>query len=1001
MAPIFTLLSFAFASVPITLPGTGPGSRQDELWEEARDVIESRCLTCHGGDRVKNGLRFSNAETFRRGGDRGVVFDAEHPEKSRLLEVIEYRNPELAMPPGGKLPAREVEALRAWVLSGAPWPEDPLSGQLANPELFPEEQHRAPYEAGDWWAYQPLVAPRIPAVDDERWNLHAIDALLEERRHSEGLTPAVPAAPSRLLRRATYNLLGLPPTSSQQERFHARIEAVGLDRAWGELVDELLASPHHGEHWGRHWLDLVRYADTNGYERDGTKRNAWRYRDWVVRSLNADKPYDRFATEQLAGDELAMVEHGGGDGLSDEQAEALLATGYFRLGVWDDEPSDREQALADELADIVDTTGQVFLATTMGCARCHDHKADPVRQADYYAMTALFNNLKSYGGGAFGQHLGGGMTRDLSDAAGPFVLTPEVRDERVHAIDAELLDLARGFDVKLPRDEVVEERVLVADGRDQDGAATWRYFFGEAPEGWHTQGFDDSGWSEGSGGFGVDHTPGSIVGTVWDGDRVQMRTRFPLAEIPEHVILSLHHDDDVSIYLNGQEIHHRKGFRTDYDEVELDREARNHLVLGSNSLAVVCLQKVDGQFVDVGLRTGCLKIEVEDWMGELRDKARAHPEHPGAQEVRQLNARRDRLYKSPSTRAYAALVASEYGNEAPEQHVHLRGSVHAPGDLVEPDVPLVFRAGEGSSGFAERAPLLPNSTGRRLAFARWLFDEGRFLTARVMANRLWQFHFGRGICASPGDFGRLGVEPTHPALLDHLATKLIENGWSLKAMHRYLMSSRSYRMSSVGNEAALARDPRNLLYWRFEPRRLTAEEFRDSVLAVNATLNRELFGPSVFPTMAPEVLATASRPHSAWGYSPPEQEVRRSLYVFVKRSLRLPMLASLDQPDPDLPCSARFPTNVPTQALITMNGTFAHENAEVFAQNLMTEHETDEGRLRTAVRRALGRELAADELERSLDFLASARGEHDLDDEDALTLFCLGLYNRNEFLWLD
>jgi len=1001
MPPTSPLLLLALIGAPVALPCAGPEPPRDELWTKARDVLEARCLTCHGGERVKNGLRFSNAETFRRGGDRGAVFDADHPEKSRLLEVIEYRNPELAMPPDGRLPDGEVEALRQWILGGAPWPEDPLSGQLSNPELFPEESHQASSDDRDWWAYRPLVAPTIPAVAEERWSRHAIDAFLEARRRSEGLAPAGPATPTTLLRRATYNLLGLPPTPSQQERFQARIEAVGLDRAWGELVDELLASPHHGEHWARHWLDLVRYADTNGYERDGTKRNSWRYRDWVVRSLNADKPYDRFATEQLAGDELALLEHGGGDGLSDEQAEAMLATGYLRLGVWDDEPSDRKQALADELADIIDTTGQVFLATTVGCARCHDHKADPIRQADYFALTALFNNLKSYGGGAFGQHLGGGMTRDLSDAEGPFVLTPEERDERVRVIDAALLELARSFDVELPRDEVVEEHVLVADGRSEGGAATWRYLLGEAPEGWHTQGFDDSGWSEGLGGFGVEETSGAIVGTVWDGHRIQIRTRFRLAEIPEHLVLSFHHDDDVSIYLNGQEIQNRKGSRPDYDEVELDEGARSNLVVGSNSLAVVCVQHGGAQFVDVGLRTGHLKIEAEDWMGELRDKARSHPERPEAHEVRRLNARRERLYKSPSTHAYAALVASEYGEEAPEQRVHLRGSAHAQGDPVEPDVPLVFRSGEGSSGFAERAPSLPNSTGRRLAFARWLFDEGSFLTARVMANRLWQFHFGRGICATPGDFGRLGVEPTHPELLDHLATKLIENGWSLKAMHRYLMSSHSYRMSSVGNEAARNEDPRNLLYWRFEPRRLTAEEYRDSVLAVNGTLNPDLFGPSVFPALAPEVLATASRPHSAWGYSPPEQEVRRSLYIFVKRSLRHPVLASLDQPDPDLPCPARFPTNVPTQALITMNGTFTHENAESFARDLMVEHEGDKDLLLAAVRQALGREPDDDELQRSLAFLTSTRSEYDLDDEQALTLFCLGLYNRNEFLWLD
>ena len=988
-------------AIALTTSWTAGPPPDDDLWPAAREVIERRCLSCHGAEARKGGLAFADAETFRRGGDRGPVFDADTPETSRLLEAVGYRNPELAMPPDGELPADELEALRRWIGAGAPWPADPLSGQLANPELFAEEESRDLDDPTDWWAYAPLAAPPVPAVEDPEWSAHPVDAFIEARRSEAGLTAADPATPETLLRRATFGLLGLPPTLAQQAVFRERIAADGLDAAWRALIDELLESPHYGEHWARHWLDLVRYADTNGYERDGTKQNAWRYRDWVVRSLNADKPYDRFTIEQLAGDELVDES----DGVDAAEAEALLATGYYRLGVWDDEPSDPKQALADELADVVDTTGQVFLGTTIGCARCHDHKADPILQADYYALTAFFNNLTSYGGGAFGQHLGGGMHRPVADAPGPFVLTPEGREEVVRTIDASLRGFAERLEVPLPGEEPEGERTsFVADARAAGGAATWRYLEGDpdtpAPAGWHTPAFDDAAWTEGSGGFGTRGTPGALVGTEWKTRRILLRTTFGLTELPDELVLSFHHDEDLAVFLNGQEIFSREGYRGDYDEVALEAEARNSLVVGRNVLAVSCRQTGGGQFVDVGLRTGRPEKPRRDWLAELKTKARSRPEHPDSLAVRALVARRDLAFARPATAAYPALVASEYGPDAPEQHVLLRGSAHAPGELVEPNVPRAFRHG-AEVDFAERIAPRPRSTGRRLAFARWLFDEGRFLTARVMANRLWQFHFGRGLCPSPGDLGRLGVAPTHPELLDHLATELVARGWSLKAMHRYLMTSGTYRMASVGDPDALRSDPRNDLYARFDPRRLTAEEYRDAVLAVNGTLNPELFGPGVYPEMAPEVLATSSRPDHAWGYSPPEHEVRRSLYVFTKRSLRLPMLESLDQPDPDLPCPARFPTNVPTQALITLNGSFVHENAARLAERLAGETGSLREALARGVELALGRTAVADELERGEAFVAELRDEHECSEAEALRLFCVGLYNRNEFLWLD
>lgn len=550
-----------------------PSTGDDVRWAEVRDVIEARCLECHGGERVKSGLRFANAETFAAGGDRGPVVVGRAGGAgtdfggSRLLEVIRYGNPELAMPPSGELPLAERSLLERWVLAGAPWPEGP-EGQLADPAAFAESAH--PDDDGsEWWAYLPLVRPEVPRPRDVAWSEHPVDAFVAARREAAGLEAASPASPLQLLRRATFDLTGLPPSPEDQADFLEAIDARGFETAWSALLDRLLASPHYGEHQGRRWLDLVRYAETNGYERDATKTNIWRYRDWVIRSLNADKPYDRFVVEQLAGDELFPGEP---DALSAEQAEALLATGYYRLGVWDDEPADRVQARADELADIVDTTGQVFLGTTMGCARCHDHKADPIRHRDYYAFTALFNNVRGYGGDEFSQALGGGMTRAVADRPGVGVFSPAERDARLARLDEELAALGARLGVASEDDERAPEVSLVADARSE-APATWRHTFDEPGDGWSASAFDDSAWLEGGGGFGTEGTPGARVGTRWDSEHVFLRTQFRLVDIPAAVALSIHHDEDVAVFLNGQLVFEASGYLTGYTEWQLDRES--------------------------------------------------------------------------------------------------------------------------------------------------------------------------------------------------------------------------------------------------------------------------------------------------------------------------------------------------------------------------------------------------------------------------------------------
>ena len=344
--------------------------------QDVLPVLKARCFKCHGGESVKGGLRLSSRAGAIKGGDTGPAVDLKQPEKSLILAAINYESYE--MPPGGRLPAKELATLTRWIKLGAPY--SPKMLEDAGSESHGPPQVNA--ETKKWWSFQPVRRPHAPKVSNADWNANPIDAFIAHRLAKSGLRPNPPADRVALLRRVTYDLIGLPPTPEDVQRFLADQS----DNAWESLVDRLLESPHYGEKWARHWLDLVRYAETNSYERDGAKPYVWRYRDYVIRSLNEDKPYNRFVLEQLAGDEI-----------DEPTADSLIATGYYRLGIWQDEPVDPVASLYNDLDDVLVTTSESMLGLTIGCARCHDHKIDPMPQRDYYRMLAFFRNVRRYG----------------------------------------------------------------------------------------------------------------------------------------------------------------------------------------------------------------------------------------------------------------------------------------------------------------------------------------------------------------------------------------------------------------------------------------------------------------------------------------------------------------------------------------------------------------------------------------------------------------------------
>jgi hypothetical protein len=717
------------------IPAQAQAEQVSFFEKEVRPILKANCFRCHGDGKARSGLSLATRAGVLKGGDRGPAVSLERPEESVLLKAVQHRDG-LEMPPDRKLKPAEIAALTKWVKSGLPYPDDgaAVASGPGPKGLRVTEADR------QYWAYRPLRRPDLPTVKNASWVRNPIDAFILAKLEAKALSPSPEAERRALARRVYYDLTGLPPAP-------AELDAFVNDRApdaYEQLLDRLLASPRYGEKWARHWLDLVRYGETNGFEFDRVKPFVWRYRDYVIDAFNRDLPYDQFVREQIAGDQLAAV-----------TPRTLTATGYYLLGQWDDGAADRLLQRYEALDSIVSTTGQVFLGMSLGCVRCHDHKRDPIPHKDYYRLLAFFHNITNLSG---------------------------------------------------------------------------------------------------------------------------------------------------------------------------------------------------------------------------RSGRRVQPAGPDA--------------------GQGVLSVNESGS-APT-YVLLRGNPRTQGDLVEAGFPEVLadRSGRGA------APAAPK--GSRLALANWLTDPANPLTLRVMVNRLWQHHFGRGIVPTPNDFGKLGEPPTHPELLDWLASEFVAGGWQVKRMHRLLMTSSAYRMSVRGNERALQLDPANRLFWRFNLRRLSAEEVRDSMLAVSGKLNLKMGGPSIYPPIPREVLAGQSRPGAGWKTSAPDEAARRSVYIHVKRSLLVPLLAQFDLADTDSSCPVRFTTTVSTQALGLLNGEFSSEQAAAFARRLMQEAPTGlEAQVRLAIRLTTGRVPAAGEVTDDVAFVHSLRQTNRLGEEEALRFYSLMLLNANEFIYLE
>ena len=941
---------------------------QIAFWEdEAYPVLEENCWSCHGvSKKIRGGLILTTLEGVLRGGEFGPAVDLENPKNSLLLKMTSHQDKDHEMPPDGKMADEDIAVLAKWIELGVPFP--------TADEVEPEGEivhHGADYEKGkQHWGFKKASKTALP---DERLGSHPIDRFVNYRLEKAELEVNGRAEDHVLIRRVYYDLTGLPPSPAEVEAY-----TLNQDRdKFSKLIDRLLDSPHYGERWGRHWLDLVRYAETNGYERDGDKPEIWRYRDYVIDSFNQNKPYDRMILEHIAGDELP-----------DADAASITATGYQRLGVWDDEPADPTLAKYDYLDDIVRTSGEVFLGMTIGCARCHDHKIDPISAKDYYSMLSFFANVTPH---RQAQSNLVQVTSENPDTQA--IQTRRNWENRLSQLQKSVQSLKSEFFAKLDPQYLPQANLNLSDARA--GGLDWKYSLTNPGDAWETNGFGDTDWQVGRSGFGLRGTPGSIVNTEWKTKDIWLRHKFGLAELPKSLFLSFHHDEDITVFLNGRQILHRTGYSTYYQTEDVTDSAIPALQTGQNVLAVHVKQTIGGQFFDLSLRGFSKPVNLD------------HLINKHGSEV--LSNGRLKLYKSdkgtlakhlksePSASQYPVLAVAESGDHS--THILRRGNPALPGPSVSPAFPSIFG---GSKVAIPASYKKENSSGRRRVLAEWLASPENPMTARVMVNRIWQYHFGRGIVRSSNDFGLQGDDPTHPDLLNWLAHQFVESGWDIKAMHRLIMSSDAYQRSSAPNDKSLVKDPLNDLFWRFDMRRLQAEEVRDSILAARGSLNLEMGGPSVTPPLPALVLATASKPDQAWGKSTPAQANRRSVYVKVKRSLQDPILQSHDAADTDATCPVRFTTTVPTQALTMINGEFVNESALTFAEHIRKQAgNTLHDQIKHGLSIVFSRSPEPKEIEAGVKMVEEVKAVSNLSDKDALDRFALLALNLNEFMYLD
>jgi hypothetical protein len=981
------LAVFAALLLPATATATPP-----DFDAVVAPLLASRCLDCHRGASAKGGLDLSRRDAVT--GKDGAVVPGKLNESSLWERVAADE-----MPPKKGLPAAEKAVLKAWIESGAKWGADPID---------PFRITTATRAGYDWWALRPVKRPPVPEAGNETQRAgNPIDGFVRARLRDKGLSPSPPADRPALVRRLAFDLTGLPPTPEEAAAFVAD----PAPDAYEKLVDRLLASPHYGERWGRHWLDVVRYGETDGFERNGSRPNAWPYRDWVVRAFNADMPYDRFVRLQLAGDVLHP-----------DDPEAVAATGFLVAGVHNTvlgTDAMRAAARQDELEDLVGAVGQTFLGLTLNCARCHDHKFDPVSQLDYYRFTALLGGV-GHGERAL-------PNRTAADALAKLTRDTEAARAELAAIEAPAraaiaaaggsagLSPVAAWDFRTgPNDLVgalharpVAAAKLTAAGAVLDGKTA---FLRTAPlvaplraktlEAWVKL---DALTQRGGGVMAVQTPDGAVFDAIAFGEREPgrwmagsdfFRRTQPFTgpdeveadKQPVHVALAVGPDGTVTGYRNGRP--YGKPYKSSGAQAFEPGRAVvlfgcRHEPAGGNKLlagTVLAARLYDRALTPA--EAAASFAAGPGFVPEAAIDAGLSPEDRARRS--RVKARLAELSAEAATQRARASV-KVYANVAlPTGVTRLlaRGDVTAPREVVAPGGLPAVRALPADFGLAADAP----DASRRRALADWVTSPANPLFARVAVNRLWHHHFGIGLVETPSDFGFNGGRPSHPELLDWLATELVEKGWSLKHLHRLVVTSATYRQQSLPRPDAVKVDADNRLLWRAKPRRLEGEAVRDAMLAAAGLLDRTVGGKGFSDYRERNFNGTAY--FDPFDPDGPEAR-RRSIYRFVPRGGNPGLLDVLDCPDPASAAPRRAVTTTPLQALSLWNGAFALRTADAFAARLERDAPGDVARQVTrAWQLAFGRDPLPAEREAATQLVRTA----------GLPALCRALFNANEFL---
>ncbi|WP_395738830.1 PSD1 and planctomycete cytochrome C domain-containing protein [Prosthecobacter sp.] len=934
MKPSFSIaLAFTLLASSAVAGAPANDARIAFFEKTIRPILVKRCYECHSVEagKSKGGLLIDSRDAILKGGDSGPALVAGNPDKSHIIESVRYQNQDLQMPPKGAMPAAEVKALEEWIKMGAPDPRDAvISGKPSAPRIIDLR------EGAKHWAFRPIVPPEVPKVNAN----NPIDAFITTKLAEKGLTFAAPTDKRTLIRRATFDLTGLPPSLQEVDAFLAD----NSPDAFAKVVDRLLRSPQYGEKWGRHWLDVARYSDSNGLDENIALGTAWRYRDYVVQAINADKPFDQFITEQIAGDLLDAKDLA-------TRKEHVTATAFLNLGAKVLAEPDKEKLTMDVVDEQIDVMGRAFMGLTLGCVRCHDHKFDPIPQDDYYALAAIFKSTQSFSVdriGALSTAYEAPMG-SLEDFAAVKSSERILKDQRAAVSKAEAAAIAE------LRKEVREHAV--------------DYLMAAAA---------------------LPETP--VMSQVQ-----------PVAKahgLRAHVLLNCR------VYLAANE--NLPLFRPWQDAVEKRADAsplRDYytaIFAAAEKIAPVPKAKARAKG----------KAETADANEDsLLHQARAALDAPAgflalppepiilfpkdvAEKVRSLKdtmmTTESNLPDLPTTLAVSE--APKILNELP---IHIRGSHLSLGKPVARGFIQVAQAS------LKTKPQFPARQSGRLELARWLASPEHPLTSRVIANRVWSWHFAQGIVSSTDNFGLLGQKPSHPELLDWLAHWFTSNGWSLKDMHRLIMSSRTYQQSSEAPAAAALSDPENRLLNHFPVRRLEAEEIRDALLNVAGSLDNTIGGKTIPRRNREFVFNHTSKDFTSYG------STRRALYMPIIRNNLYDLFQQFDYPDPSTSTGLRNSTVVSPQALLLMNSDLAEDAAEAFTARLFKLSADKEARLRAAYRLAFAREATAEEIRRAKNYLTATDAALNSSQQDstkrerqAWALLCQALMMSNEFIYL-